>query len=358
MNESFAQYVPVLKWRQGEYQALFRLHDSVKDNIVPLVNIPPLEYDFEEKRMKKTVHEHVEPFPKRFSVKWGNRNAYIDFDESLHDEFMDTGVSVVNYVFNEMSSRKHNPVPVTGISRSKNYQSVIRSAHKTIKSGLALRIKFEELMGPDISELISELIKYHSLNYNDVDLIIDLGAPKSFEPYEDFAKALTSRIKSIQGMDSFRSFVVIATSICVSDIKTPGGIIPRHEWSLYKALVGELNGMRTPSFGDYCIELPTFTPMDMRFINAAGKIVYTTKDSWFVRKGSAFRGKERQMIQHCKDVIASGHYKEKDYSWGDEVIYNTAKDLECSKSRTIWKQVGFSHHITFVAEHLSIFHGS
>jgi p-aminobenzoyl-glutamate transporter AbgT len=29
-------YVSILKWRQGEYQALFRLKDSVKNWITPL----------------------------------------------------------------------------------------------------------------------------------------------------------------------------------------------------------------------------------------------------------------------------------------------------------------------------------
>ena len=53
MNKLKMKYVPVLKWRQGEYQTLHRLSDSIKDSITPLVNIPPIEWDFEEKRMKK-----------------------------------------------------------------------------------------------------------------------------------------------------------------------------------------------------------------------------------------------------------------------------------------------------------------
>ncbi len=356
MDKSSARYMPVLKWRQGEYQALFRLRSTVKDNIVPLVIIPPLEYDFEAKKMKKTVHDHVEPFPKRFSKKWGDRSAFVDFDESLYDEFMNTGASVVSYVFDEMSNLKHSPVPVTGISRSKNYQAVIKSAHKIIKSGLALRLKLEELMHPDVSENISALVKYHKLHYGDVDLIIDLEAPKSFEPYGDFAKALANRIKSINEIEAFRTFVIVATSISVSSVKTPGANIPRHEWNLYKAFTSELGNVRIPSFGDYCIELPNFTALDMRFVNAAGKIIYTTEEFWYIRKGNAFRGNEIQMVQHCKDVIASDFYKGKEYSWGDEVIDNTANELDCSKSRTIWKQVGFSHHITLVAEQFSILH--
>ena len=40
-------YVPVLKWKQGEYQALYRLSNAVKDNLTPLLEIPPIGFDFE-----------------------------------------------------------------------------------------------------------------------------------------------------------------------------------------------------------------------------------------------------------------------------------------------------------------------
>ena len=41
-------YIPILKWRQGEYLALDRLEDRVKDKVLPLIEIPPIEWDFEK----------------------------------------------------------------------------------------------------------------------------------------------------------------------------------------------------------------------------------------------------------------------------------------------------------------------
>jgi len=352
------QYVPVVKWQLAEFQALYRLSDTIKDAITPLLNIPPIGYDFEEQRLKKTAHEQVEPFPDKFKVKWGGRKAFVDLDKSLQDEFMNDGKSVVSYVFDKLHDDNQEPIPVTGILRSKNYQTVIKAVHKKIKSGLALRLRIEELMDPDVSDQIAEKIKFHGLDYDEIDLIIDLAAPQSFEPYETFAKALARRIKSISGLDLFRSFIVVATSIKLSDVKSPGDVIPRHEWNLYKILLTELDDNRAPVYGDYCIELPDYINLDMRFIKPAGKLVYTTEDSWLIRKGGAFRGNEKQMIQHCQDIIGSGFYKEKQYSWGDERIESTANESEGCGNMTTWKQVGFSHHITFVAEQLSIHRAS
>ena len=53
-------YVPVLSWRQGEYQALSFLNPCDKDKIIPLVCIPQVEFDFEMRKDKKTVDEHLD----------------------------------------------------------------------------------------------------------------------------------------------------------------------------------------------------------------------------------------------------------------------------------------------------------
>jgi hypothetical protein len=78
MNLTPDTYVPSLRFRTGEYQALLRLVDSAKTRVVPFIVIPEIEFDFEEWRPKKTVDEHVSPFPKRYHQKWGARPSWID----------------------------------------------------------------------------------------------------------------------------------------------------------------------------------------------------------------------------------------------------------------------------------------
>lgn len=40
-------YVPSLRWRLGEYQALSRLSEGAKERIVPFIVVPEIEFDFE-----------------------------------------------------------------------------------------------------------------------------------------------------------------------------------------------------------------------------------------------------------------------------------------------------------------------
>jgi len=68
-------YVPSLRWWLAEYQALLRLDESIKDRVVPLTMIPPIEFDFEAGIPKKTMHEHVYPLPKSPARRWGVRST-------------------------------------------------------------------------------------------------------------------------------------------------------------------------------------------------------------------------------------------------------------------------------------------
>ena len=47
-------YVPALRWRQGEYQALWKLATAVKEKVIPLITVPPVEFDFELHQPKKS----------------------------------------------------------------------------------------------------------------------------------------------------------------------------------------------------------------------------------------------------------------------------------------------------------------
>jgi Beta protein len=97
-----APFIHPLRWRCGEYQALFRLTDSAKDRVVPFVVIPEIEFDFEEWRPKKTVQQHVAPFAKRYHQKWGNRPAWVDVHPKIISLPMDNGKPPTAHVFDEL----------------------------------------------------------------------------------------------------------------------------------------------------------------------------------------------------------------------------------------------------------------
>ncbi len=348
-------YVPALRWRQGEYQALSRLTNSVKDRIVPLITIPGIEFDFEEWRPKKSVQEHVHPFAARYKAKWGKRPAWVGVDKSIVDKLMDDGRDIFTYVFDELRGFEANAIPAVPLGVDAATIRAVAAIVKTDSQGVAISVRLEDMMKPVPRARIEALASALGAPLVETDLVIDLGAP-NFEPYEAFVGALIAALHKLGDLGAFRNLVLIGTAIpeTFKDVAKGSDQIPRHDWRFYCVFVAKLpKGMRRPNFGDYTIVHPEFTPIDMRMIKPAGKVVYTTSACWEVRKGGAFRDNPQQMHTHCESIINSGKFKGSGFSSGDDYIAKCAVHKEGPSNQTRWKDVAINHHITHVLDDLA-----
>jgi hypothetical protein len=348
-------YVPALRWRQGEYQALFRLADSAKDRIVPFITIPEIEFDFEAWQPKKSVQQHVHPFIARFKGKWGQRLAWLDVHSSIVESPMDDGQDIFSYVFNALRSFQANAIPAVPLNVASPIHASIKAIVATDGLGVAITIRLEDLMKPDTRTRIDGLAALIGAALNEVDLVIDLGAP-NFEPYPAFAGALIAAIRRLGDLHAFRNFILIGTAIpeTFRDVAKGTDQLTRHDWLFYQELVGKIpSGVRLPNFGDYTIVHPEFTPMDMRKIKSSGKLIYTTSAAWEVRKGGAFRDHPEQMHDHCASIIDSGSFRGEHYSSGDDYIAKCAARTEGPSNQPWWKFVAINHHITHVLDDLA-----
>jgi hypothetical protein len=356
MTVALDDYVPILKWRQGEYQALMRVDNSVKGKIVPLIVVPPIEYDFETQSLKKTAQEHIEPFPKRLFDKWGTRPVLIDFHSSVILEKMDSGDYVPLHIFSELRNKGCNGIPVTTLERDMEYNGQVKLIVAEDSSGICLRVTLAQIMDPGFNLSVVDLFKLIGVDLDEVDIVLDLEEPDNFEPYAVFSNIIIAAISRINNLAKYRSFVLSGMSLKMREVVKPGAEVPRHEWILYKLILGVLNGMRVPAYSDYTIVTPEFFSLDMRMMKPAGKIVYTCDDTWLIPKGSAFRGSEHQMVDHCNAIVTSGKYAGPKFSFGDKRIEDTSIEAEGCGNLSTWKQVGVNHHIETVESPLANLH--
>ena len=353
-------YVPALRWRQGEYQALFRLTDLVKDRVVPFITVPEIEFDFEEWRPKKTIHEHVQPFPARYKSKWAKRPAWVGLHKSIAQKPMDNGQDIFTYVFEGLRAFEANAVPSIPLGVDASTILAVAAIAKRDSLGMAISVRLEDLMRPSPHVQVQDLVHALGGTLSETDLIVDLGAPK-YEPYEVFSRALISALLRLGDLQAYRNFVIIGTAIpeTFKDIAKGTNEIPRHDWLFYQELLARLpTGMRRPNFGDYTIVHPEFTVFDMRKIKSAGKIVYTTPRSWSVRKGGAFRDNPEQMHDHCVDLVSTPIFKGAAYSSGDDYIARCAVRQVGPSNQPRWKDVTINHHITHVLDDLATLDGA
>ncbi len=357
MQLSDDTYVPALRWRQAEYQALKRLGQTVKDQIVPLITIPDVEYDFEQQEPKRTVDEHVRPFITRYQEKWGQRPAWIALNEAIANGRMDDGSHVFDYVFSGLRLHDAQAVPALPLAADSATIAAVSTVVAHDRQGSAILVRLEDLMADGPEARVVALAKDLQVGLKGIDLIIDLKAP-NFEPYDSFATALIAYMPRLGDLMAFRKVVLVSTAIpeTLADISKGTDAIPRHDWLFYQTLLKKLpGGMRRPVYGDYTIVHPNFEAKDMRIVKPAGKIIYTREDMWGTRKGDSFRDNRDQMHSHCQAIVldAGFDFRGQDYSWGDAYISDCAARRQSASNLGQWKKVAINHHITLVVEELA-----
>jgi len=360
MNFNQCHYVPCLRWKQGEYQAVQLLSSNARQRITPLIEVAEQGFDFETGTMKKTIDQHLTPFGKRLERKWHRQPCFVDLHLIGPELRMADGRHPVRFVFDDLRDRKCLSVPVTGLGRDADHQQAVRQVVAKDKRGLCLRLTIDEATQPKLKELIDALLA-HVASPDECDLIFDLGSP-NFVPIEGFAKAVEILIRRLPYLRAWRTFTLLGTAFpqSMAEIKSSPASIPRHEWLLYKLVATSLAQakVRVPAFGDYCINHPKMLPMDMRRLKPSATIRYTTDSEWFIIKGPNVRDNQfGQYRGHCRSVTRHANYSGPDFSAGDKYIQGCANGSESTGNLTTWRWVGTNHHLEFVARGVASFYG-
>lgn len=357
MNLSKHTYVPALRWRQGEYQALWRLSPAVKDQVMPLITIPPVEFDFELWQPKKSTHDHVHPFCARYDSKWGRRPAWIALDRKIAEGRMNDDSHVFDYVLSGLRPRQAIAVPAMPLEVDSDTLNAAARATVKDRLGAAVLLRLEDLMKGNPRKSIENFASSLSIDLEELDVVVDLRA-RNFEPYDVFATALIAALKRLGDLHEVRNFAVVGTAIPESFAQLAKGSdeIPRHDWLFFKTLITTMpSEMRRPIYGDHTIVHPEFKAMDMRKVKAAGKVIYTTSNTWATRKGGAFRDNPEQMHAHCDQIVRDPAFafRGPGFSYGDNYIAGCAVKVEIPSNLSRWKDVAINHHITTVADDLA-----
>lgn len=345
-------YIPCLRWKQGEYQALMRLPSVERDSIVPLIDVAEIGFDFEKRKENKSINEHLEPFARRLKDKWGVDECFVDMHLIEDSQRMASGEHPVTFVFDDLRLKGIHAIPVTGINQDCQWQNAIQEAVDKDGHGFCFRISLEDAMKPTLEALINGLLQKYDRQVEQCDLIIDEVAP-NFDPLDGFVGLLEAIIKKLPYLNRWRSLGLIGTSLpsSLSTLGSGASIIPRNEWRAYKSLIVRLksSGVRLPTFGDYAINHPEVSTVDPRFMKTTANIRYTIYDNWFIVRGQNIRDYSEHK-DLCKTIIKSKTYYGPNFSQGDKYILDCAEGKASTGNLTTWRWVGTNHHLVSVIQ--------
>jgi hypothetical protein len=366
MNEplrfGIRHYVPCIRWKQGEYQAISRLSTTTKDKVTPLIEVAGIGWDFENQQEAKTVDEHLEKFAKRVDDKWPRRLAFIDLKLISPDQRMRDGRHPLAFVFDGLRSNGAYCIPVTGLDRDDSYQEAVSEILSEDKKGACLRISIDAAAKAKFPVNLNTLLAKLGLRPENVDLVLDLEAP-NFEPLEGFTRMVRAITEKLPHVNNWRTYTICGTSFpeTMGILDLGVKIEKRHEWLFYKSLLRSLTEKdRKPTFGDYAISHPKVSQIDMRLVKPAASIRYAINDAWYIVKGKNVRDHGYfQYFDHCAKLVSSGFFMGDAFSAGDDHINKCAqKILKKPGSLTTWRWVGTNHHVQKVVADIATLHGS
>lgn len=348
-------YVPILKWRQGEYQALYRLPSHIKRHLVPLIEIPPIEWDFETSQQAKSIDEHLQRFGQRLSKKWGKDPILLDLRLIEAGERMGDGSHPLVYCVGRATELGSSIIPVTGIDRDDAYQMAVHNIASN-HSNVCFRVSLEDWVNETTVKELKELLDRFDLAPQQADIVLDLGAP-NFEPIDGFTNFLRAVYPPIATAMPWRNVIVAGTAFpkSMASLTELTQLVKRYEWLSYKQLVsgGKAVGRR-PLFGDYAIAHPQLPREDMRLLRPAASIRYTIDDAWHVTKGDNVRDYGfGQYAKHCRALVKSEYFSGSNFSAADRYIEECGQGIASTGNLTTWRWVGTNHHLTKVTSDLA-----
>ena len=326
------EYFPILKWKKGEQIALSNLRVA-ENQMMPVIqiidNVEPSLF-FQE---LKTCFSGPIYFDTTNCAKEGDSKSI------LHE--------LIYYA-------KENNISAYPILK---YGDLEDCHHKFEKCGIYVPVP-DNFDGDSFENIINKLNSYASTIK--IDLFLDAGLIKTQQESNLIFPIYKSNLGTLSKYSNFNKLIICLTSF--PDSLTALGSGETRDYERYDIEI--FNKLREQDdlisikeklhYADYGVT--KYTESDIDFSKLSNRILpkvkYTVQDKYVVIKGSN-RPHQITYIDLAQKVVESNYYYGKNFSYGDEEIYNKAQGTSNIGNNTNWVTYCCNHHIAAVLEQLS-----
>lgn len=345
------RYVPILKGRSGEFNALAEIADTTRSGIVPLVEIVPRG----DAQSFPDVRSSAEHGTDQLGKSWGACTVLIDCG------FLDTGSDagdggVVAIACRRAEQWKVAAIPVLRLDDPALARQDVAALHSEFDRGVCVRLAGDDLDedGADIDDAVGVLLAECGLGQRQADLLIDAGPVGSDLSARAFARMIGGLIRDLVDLDGWRS-ITVSSGAFPADLSgyAPWAIAehPRYDADMWAQLVSRRRIARVPGFGDYAIAHPLL-PSAAPFAPAP-QLRYTTADNWLtLRARKNDPTGNRQFYDICDAIANHPSFAGGELGSADARIEDSRK--HGPGNATTWRQIGTTHHLDFVARRLTV----
>lgn len=324
-------YVPIIRGRRCELDALAWLPDGVKQNVLPLVEIEP---------------GAIRSTPRALASSWGSAEPILLDTVQLDHGATRTREHELVELF-EHCRGVLCAVPVGGLERGLDHTAALAGVAAAHRRGAALRVTPADLTsGAHRQRRLDGWLAVVDLEPDQVDLVIDLGELR--EP--SHVSALLAAHDALSELPHAPDWRTVTLAAAASPAVPQDGardyedVSDRLDWRLWKLVAGgELP--RTPGFGDHVV-----CPPGMSDSSCGATIAYTTGCSWLVVKRGRVAPMSDEMRAASQALLARPEFQGARHCRGCALIEEFATGNSPGGLEG-WRAAGVCHHIeTSVAE--------
>lgn len=354
-------YVPILKWKRGEYRALQNLDQKIRQRLTPLCEVPPIAYDpSDEGGADPAFDDRVTRLASQVEGAWIKTDRlFLDLGLLQSDARIHGKEHPVTFIFNDARARGLKLVPVTGLNRDSEHQAAVAGVTAADGRGICLRIHFDDFNDEDFADAVDNLVSEIGISYAICDIVIDLRSIIGVQP-SLLTPSIVSLIAGLPHVTEWRSLTVASGAFPenLTHMALGPNVVPRLDWALWQSITTAKPTLpRIPTFGDYGVVHPILPELDMSTINVSASARYTTDVHWLVMRGRGLRtrgsGGHGQYIAHATALLNRPEFCGADFSAGDGEIAGIAAGTTTGGNPETWLRIATNHHLTFVVTQLA-----
>lgn len=368
-------YVPILKAKQGEFDALAHLSERASNQIIPWFNIPQLS-DKNREKLKKCSKPPIQSFLNDIAFNiakaWSGRpllgekkSIFMDLPQWSPDAQIENGEHIIPYLLNQLERLEVNVNPVVRYDFWDDpvYVNALKNINLENERNYCIRLDMDsdtvdEIMSDSgyVNQILLDIVQQLELNPTETYLLIDFGdvSKQSHSILEmiDEAKQAISLVQQCGFSQIMLAGASLPTSIneAVED-KDATGIVLRKEMMTWQILLSE-NPSLNIIFADYGVRNPNSVEESKGSKYTNGKIRYTTGDkNYFIARGHWLYISDDKFHQFCdlaKTVITSEYYLGEFFSWADKQLSLHSNPKSKPGGLQEWITIDTNHHIETV----------
>jgi hypothetical protein len=343
-------YVPFLKAKPGELNAMSALDPHIRAAITPFFDFPRGKPDYTAETYARAAHS----IAKGIKAHWGPDGEFYFDDFDLGQQFTVKGEH--QYAFMLKALRHLKVIPVVGLARASHNDAVVqlRQEGDIASDTVAFRVEHDDFedfkaKAKEIGDQLGAVFK----KFKTIDLVLDCRLCTALKA-EETAQQIAAFVQQFAQVHNVRHVIATGSSIpaTIRDVVKSKAteIVPRHELAIITRARKLSATAITP--GDYVTVSPFYS--DKQFKKellqkvTVPRLIYSFDHSHYIRRGASLdAGGQDQYFGMTKELLAQKFFRE-DYSAGEVYFAEKTKRIGNRANNASVVKPSIVAHITYM----------